>query len=118
MNPTRNRSDDLMSEQQHRLFSYGSLQDPAVQMRLVGRTIPMTPDALRGYVEDQVAMEGGVYPMLRPAPDGTVPLIAGVVLMVSGEELARFDLYETAVYARVEVTLESGVTAWVYVAAG
>jgi gamma-glutamylcyclotransferase (GGCT)/AIG2-like uncharacterized protein YtfP len=42
--------------------------------------------------------------------------ITGAVFLLTQEELAATDAYETDAYARVEVTLESGRQAWVYVA--
>lgn len=94
------------------LFTYGTLQDPAVQMRLVGRVIPMTPDALTGYARHSIRLSWGEYPTLTPDPVGRVE---GMVMTVTADELARFDEYETDAYRRVQVTLTSGQTAWVYV---
>lgn len=99
---------------QQRLFTYGTLQNPSVQKLLVGREIPMTADALPGFIKKNVLLGDGVYPILMPDPDGG-GLIEGMVLEVTPEELARFDIYETSAYKRVEVTLHSGALAWVYV---
>jgi hypothetical protein len=43
--------------------------------------------------------------------------VAGVVFEITAEELVAADRYEVAQYFRVEVTLKSGVKAWVYVGA-
>ena len=47
-------------------------------------------------------------------PDDRVP---GIVDLLSESELAATDAYETDAYARVEQSLESGRSAWVYVQA-
>lgn len=41
--------------------------------------------------------------------------IPGVVLLLTEDELAATDRYEVEAYARVEVTLDSGTRAFVYV---
>lgn len=97
-----------------RLFSYGTLQDPVVQKMLTGRIIPMQPDTLRGYGQKMVMLGDGVYPILTPDPDGC---ITGMVLEITPDELQRFDVYETKAYRRVQATLVSGITAWVYIEA-
>ena len=42
--------------------------------------------------------------------------VAGMVFEITAQELAAADRYEVAEYTRVEVTLKSGVRAWVYAA--
>jgi gamma-glutamylcyclotransferase (GGCT)/AIG2-like uncharacterized protein YtfP len=41
--------------------------------------------------------------------------VTGMVFEITAEELTAADRYEVAQYSRVEVTLKSGVQAWVYV---
>jgi gamma-glutamylcyclotransferase (GGCT)/AIG2-like uncharacterized protein YtfP len=41
--------------------------------------------------------------------------VAGMVFEITAEELAAADRYEVADYTRVNVTLKSGLRAWVYV---
>ena len=43
--------------------------------------------------------------------------VSGVVYLLNESELAATDAYETDAYARVERSLESGRSAWVYVLA-
>lgn len=38
------------------LFSFGTLQDEAVQQALYGRTVPTTPDALSGWTVGQLTI--------------------------------------------------------------
>ena len=107
------------------LFSYGTLQDPAVQQANFGRLLTGTPDALTRFVvgeieitDPEVIAESGLthHPVLRPGGD-PADRIAGMVFRLTDDELAAADLYEAGDYRRIEVQLASGLTAWVYIAA-
>lgn len=91
------------------LFVYGTLGDPLIQKRLLGRVIAGTPDTLMGFVR---LTDGLPYPVA--VPDAT-SAIDGLVLQVTSRELARLDLYEGDGYVRVQVSLASGTSAWVYI---
>lgn len=106
------------------LFSYGTLQDPAVQLANFGRLLTGRPDSLPGYtllpieIADPavVALSGKSQHMiakLRHADDE----VAGMVFEITAGELAAADRYEVAEYTRVLATLKSGVQSWVYVRA-
>lgn len=107
------------------LFSYGTLQTPAVQLATFGRLLAGEPDRLPGYrcelirIDDpQVVATSGAshHPIVHPtglAQDA----VAGTVLRISAQELARADAYEVDDYRRVAVTLASGIQAWVYISA-
>lgn len=97
---------------QHVLFVYGTLMDPEVRDGVLGRHLDPVPDALREYERGSVAIGDEVYPYLISAEHGRVE---GLRLEVSEEELKKFDEYEVSFYKRVEVLLESGKLAWVYV---
>lgn len=94
-----------------KLFVYGTLTQPGVQRAVIGRVIVGTPDTLDGYYKGEIKLGLRTYPIARPRPGAR---IAGLVLEVTPEELARCDRYETDAYRRVRVTLASGVEAWVY----
>ena len=107
------------------LFSYGTLQDPAVQMANFGRRLEGTADVLTGFsigeieiTDPEVIAESGLthHLILRPArdPAATIP---GTVFRITEDDLAAADVYEAEDYARVRARLVSGLTAWVYVAA-
>ena len=107
------------------LFSDGTLRQPDVQLANYGRLLAGEADALLGYrlipVEitdpDVVRVSGEKVHMIAVAsgnPDDRVP---GIVYLLSESELAATDAYETDTYARVEQSLESGRSAWVYVQA-
>ncbi|AXK53791.1 MULTISPECIES: gamma-glutamylcyclotransferase family protein [Pseudomonas] len=107
------------------LFSYGTLQDKAVQLANFGRELSGSTDAMLGYEQSWVeitdpevlAASGKTHhPILRPGAADSTP-IAGTVFQITPEELAAADRYEVADYKRVSVTLASGIQAWVYVSA-
>ena len=108
------------------LFSYGTLRLREVQLANYGRELDCEPDVLLGHrlepieIEDPevVRISGKALHTIARATGNAGDRIEGVVLLLTEEELAATDGYETDAYSRVEVTLESGRTAWVYVAAG
>ena len=81
---------------------------------MFGRVVGGLRDVLEGFERGELGIESRVYPALRP---GGSARVEGLVLRVSDEDLAKTDAYETAAYARIEVTLVSGRHAFVYVAA-
>ncbi len=104
------------------LFSYGTLQLPDVQQALFGGPVPGRPDALVGYVLDEIAivdpdvigLSGAeVHRIARPTGD-RADRVPGVVLELDADGLAAADAYETDAYTRTEVTLASGTRAWLY----
>ncbi len=107
------------------LFSYGTLQDKAVQLAKFGRELTGQEDRMLGYRQDWVEITDPAvvatsgksrYPIVFPSdtPDDSV---SGRVFQISTEELAAADDYEVSDYTRVAVTLASGLTAWAYVRA-
>lgn len=107
------------------LFSYGTLQDKAVQLANFGRELNGQADRMPGYrldwVEitdpDVLATSGkSHHPIVSPSSQAN-DSVAGMVFQISENELAAADRYEVADYKRVAVTLASGLTAWVYVRA-
>lgn len=105
------------------LFSYGTLQQPEVQLANYGRRLVGTPDALCGHclmpleITDTHVIEvsGKAVHTIACASGRPEDRIDGMVFELSEEELASTDAYEVAAYARVEAALESGRRAWVYV---
>lgn len=107
------------------LFSYGTLQDKAVQIANFGRELTGSPDAMLGYeqawvqiTDPQVLATSGKthHPILRPGSEASEP-IPGTVFQITAQELVAADSYEVADYKRVSVALASGIEAWVYVSA-
>ncbi|MBK5530164.1 gamma-glutamylcyclotransferase [Pseudomonas sp. TH06] len=107
------------------LFSYGTLQDRAVQQANFGRELQGKPDSLPGYKQAMVeitdpavlATSGKTHHPIVQASGNPADEIAGTVFHITAEELAAADEYEVADYKRVSVLLKSGVDAWVYVQA-
>ncbi|WP_237886546.1 gamma-glutamylcyclotransferase family protein [Pseudomonas sp. PGPR40] len=112
-------------EQPVLLFSYGTLQDQAVQLSTFGRKLKGRPDNLPGYKQTLVeitdptvlAASGKTHhPIVQESGD-LLDEIAGTVFEITAQELVAADKYEVADYKRISVTLKSGISAWVYVRA-
>jgi Gamma-glutamyl cyclotransferase, AIG2-like len=106
------------------LFSYGTLQDSAVQMANFGRLLSGRPDRLPGYALSPIAIDDPIVVALSgksqhqiAKPSNGADGVAGMVFEITAQELAAADRYEVAEYRRVQVTLKSGLRAWVYVEA-
>jgi hypothetical protein len=108
------------------LFSYGTLQQPEVQLATFGREVPGRRDAIVGHELDWITITdphviatsgSDRHPMLRPT-DRVNAHVDGMALAISEAELAAADEYEVDDYRRISVPLRSGATAWVYAFAG
>jgi gamma-glutamylcyclotransferase (GGCT)/AIG2-like uncharacterized protein YtfP len=104
------------------LFSYGTLQQTEVQLATYGRQLEGEPDVLPGYRLETVVIDDPyvvgvsgkeVHTIARRSGDAA-DRIRGVVFLLTDDELKATDAYETAAYTRIEATLESGRTAYVY----
>jgi len=107
------------------LFSYGTLQDKAVQLADFGRELTGHPDAILGYsqkmleiTDPEVLRISGKthHPIVRPSSN-PADEVAGTVFEITPDELKAADEYEVSDYKRVSAKLKSGATAWVYVQA-
>jgi len=107
------------------LFSYGTLQLPAVQRATYGRLLEGEADALPGYrlrpldISDPevVRLSGKAVHTIAVVTDDETDRVPGMVFRLTQAELEATDAYEVDAYGRVEARLESGRTAWVYVGA-
>jgi hypothetical protein len=105
------------------LFSYGTLQMEKVQLELFGRKLQGYSDVLLGYkkeririkVDSVVHLSGIEEHVIISYTGNSSDVIEGFVLLVTPGELQIADEYETKDYKRIEVTLKSGTTAWVYI---
>ena len=99
------------------LFSYGTLRSKEIQMRVFRKLLTGTPDQLNGYklkslkIEEEFGMADYVVAI---ASESLSDVIHGVVFNVTLADLAKVDLFESNAYKRVKVTLNSGISAWVY----
>jgi hypothetical protein len=107
------------------LFSYGTLQQPAVQLATFGRLLVGRPDALPGFalapltITDPavVALSGAAIHTIARRTGNQTDLILGVVFDITFAELDAADAYEVSA-VRIEVELASGTKAFVYVSTG
>ncbi|MDQ1496412.1 MAG: hypothetical protein QOG69_2895 [Actinomycetota bacterium] len=114
-----------MSDDGVQLFSYGTLQDPVVQLATFGRELQGHADVLVGYavrwldITDAavVATSGEARHPIVVATNDPTDGVPGQVLVLTAAELAAADEYEVDDYTRVLAPLRSGTTAWVYVSA-
>jgi gamma-glutamylcyclotransferase (GGCT)/AIG2-like uncharacterized protein YtfP len=105
------------------IFSYGTLQKEKTQLELFGRTLPGSADNLRGYknevieIKDEVflAKGEGKYQSIAIHTKDENDFIKGSVFEITEEELLVADKYEPGGYVRIQVMLESGKKAWIYV---
>lgn len=97
------------------LFAYGTLLDAAIQLEVFGRMLTGVPDQLQGYELHQNAVEG-IYPDIESSSDNRA-VVSGYRFIIQPYELTLADAYETELYIRKWVTLNSGVEAWVYIGA-
>ena len=107
------------------LFAYGTLQLSSVQRATFGRLLEGRPDALPGFTlapleitDPQVIATSGVavHPMACATGDPT-DRVPGVIFAITPAELAAADAYEVDDMQRIEVELDSGSRAFVYVSA-
>jgi gamma-glutamylcyclotransferase (GGCT)/AIG2-like uncharacterized protein YtfP len=108
------------------LFSYGTLQEEAVQLATFGRLLRGQPDELVGFEQSLfrvassqfVAASGKAQHLIVKRNGRSDSRVKGMVFEVSEGELARADRYEPAGYKRISTKLGSGKRAWVYADAG
>lgn len=112
-----------MADPDQLLFSYGTLQNPDVQLDTFGRLIAAEDDALPGYTVDYAEIDDprvvdlsglSVHPIVRPTGN-VLDKVTGKVLWVTEDELDAADEYEVELYRRIAVKLQSRRAAWVYV---
>ncbi|MBT8237088.1 MAG: gamma-glutamylcyclotransferase [Croceitalea sp.] len=97
----------------HYLFSYGSLQDEAVQLRIFKRKLIGIAAILYGYhlVENEYL---GKFPVIY-ASTNSQNTVKGMVYEITKTELSLCDQYETDYYKRINIVLPLHPQAWVYV---
>ncbi len=94
-----------------KLFVYGTLKDPVIRRKAVGRAFSGAPDSLKGWRKTEFFVDGEDYPVIVPDEDG---IVDGLIFEVTPAELKTLDDYEEE-YKRIEVVLKSGARAWAYV---
>jgi gamma-glutamylcyclotransferase (GGCT)/AIG2-like uncharacterized protein YtfP len=113
----------MMTEASELLFSYGTLQQEAVQRATFRRKLDGVPDVLVGYKRSMleitdpevIAMSGKTHHPIVAYSGVETDRIPGTVFAITPAELAAADAYEVDAYVRVRTVLASGRVAWVYV---
>jgi gamma-glutamylcyclotransferase (GGCT)/AIG2-like uncharacterized protein YtfP len=104
------------------LFSYGTLQQEAVQLSTFGRRLLGHDDELLGFTQSLQRVTEPAFVVTSGKADHAVvrftgradDRVRGAVFEVTDDELASADAYEPPGWARVSTTLASGKHAWVY----
>jgi hypothetical protein len=107
------------------LFSYGTLQEEAVQLTTFGRLLQGQADELIGFEQSLLTVDDPQFIATSGKADHAVvrftgrpdSRVSGMVFEVTEAELTKADEYEPAGYERVATALASGKQAWVYAAA-
>jgi len=104
------------------LFSYGTLQQEAVQMSTFGRLLQGHRDELVGFEQSLLRIEDPQFVATSGKADHAIvkfngrddSRVSGTVFEISATELTKADQYEPAGYKRISAMLASGKQAWVY----
>lgn len=100
------------------LFSYGTLQSKEIQMQVFNKLLSGTEDKLLGYklkdfqIEEEFGMEDYFVAIPSKNPSDA---INGIAFTVTNEDLIKADQFESNAYKRIQITLQSGLTAWIYI---
>lgn len=105
------------------IFSYGTLQDEAVQMKNFGRKLNGEQYTLQGFTIkmipisnlEVVRISGKTHHPTLIKTHNTKDEVQGMTFEITKEELIQADSYEDADYERITVELSSGKKAWVYI---
>jgi hypothetical protein len=86
------------------IFSYGTLQDRAVQLANFGRELSGTSDSLPGYAKSLIAIRdlgviatsGKTHHTIAERSSNPAEEVRGMVFMITPEELVAADRYEVS----------------------
>ena len=109
--------------QKEKLFSYGTLQQEAVQLSTFGRILNGKKDILYGFRLEKIKINdlaiviksGEEFHPILIHSKNIADEVEGVVFDITAEELRQADEYEVADYERVSVRLQSQINAWIYI---
>ena len=104
------------------LFSYGMLQESAVQLELFNRLLEGAPDELVGFARSTKMIDDPAFVAKSGKAEHAVVIftgnsesrVRGTVFELTDSEIDAADRYEPAGYERIKTTLLSGKEAWVY----
>jgi hypothetical protein len=104
------------------LFSYGTLQESAVQLELFGRLLEGEADELVGFVRSTLTIDDPAFVAESGKAEHALVIVTGksenrvrgMVFELTDAEIEAADRYEPAGYKRIKTMLLSGRAAWVY----
>ncbi|MBV8328505.1 gamma-glutamylcyclotransferase family protein [Chryseobacterium sp.] len=105
------------------LFSYGTLQNPKVQLETFGRLLQGKKDVLSGYqihmleiTDPEVLRKSGqqYHPVLIFSGNEN-DAVEGMLFEVTEQEILQADAYEVDDYKRIDTTFKSGKQGFIYV---
>ena len=94
-----------------KLFSYGTLQDPMIQLRLLGRLLNRRPASINGWHKTKVFAEDGWYPAIKKGKEQ----IWGSILEIEEKDFTALDEYEGSAYKRIQTRTSEGESVFVYI---
>jgi len=94
-----------------KLFVYGTLKNPKIQQRVIGRALTGIPATLKGYKNSKIKIEEKSYSVFFPGENKSV---RGLILSITEKELKFIDNYETNAYQRKKAFLDNGEKMWVF----
>ncbi|CDZ78184.1 AIG2-like family protein [Legionella massiliensis] len=105
-----------------KLFSYGTLQLPEVQLSSFSRLLEGKKDSLHGYILKDLQitdphvlqLSGQAVHKILVSTRLKADCVDGMVFELTENELLKADEYEVDDYVRIKVCLASGAEAWVY----
>ncbi len=94
------------------LFVYGTLRDPRILKKAIGRATKGIPAVALDYQRKTIQLNKEPFPIIIKRKKSKV---RGKLLFITEQELKKLDEYEEAtIYKRKKVALEIGKTAWAY----
>lgn len=96
-----------------KLFSYGTLQDPIIQIQWLGRLLNRRPASINGWHKTTIELDGGVYPAIKQGNEQ----IWGSILEIDEEDFTALDTYEGPAYKRITTHTSAGDLVSVYILA-
>lgn len=101
-----------------RLFTYGTLQHPEIQLQVFGKSLEGTTDSLPNYMLGTIQLpendpEANTY-FIAIYTGNPNDCVEGIWYTITPQNLSAIDNYEGPDYERVSVILKSGKEALVY----
>ena len=93
------------------IFVYGTLKDFATRVSVLGHEVPHHLDSLSNY-EIKPHSVFLIYPTIEKCEGKGVD---GCLLKVKDDEIPKLDRYESGLYKKIEVKLDSGTIAFAYI---